>query len=80
VDARSDIFSFGIVLYELLAEQHPFEGHSDLEVLQKIIHGAAAPLPGAIPSGLRAIVEKAIEKDLPGNARPGGGLAQGDAA
>ena len=63
LDARSDIFSFGVVLYELLAGRRPFVGASDLEVLQQILHGAPQPLPEAIPPPLRAIVEKALEKD-----------------
>src|SRR5579871_904097 len=36
VDARSDVFAFGIVLFEILARQRPFRGASDLEVLQAI--------------------------------------------
>ena len=40
LDARSDIFSFGVVLYEMLAGRRPFEGATDLEILQTIIHGA----------------------------------------
>jgi serine/threonine protein kinase len=40
VDARSDIFSFGVVLYEMLAGQRPFRGATDLEVLKTIAHGA----------------------------------------
>jgi serine/threonine protein kinase/Tol biopolymer transport system component len=63
LDARSDVFSFGIVLYELLAGRRPFVGASDLEVLQQILHGSPQPLPGAIPLPLRAIVEKALEPD-----------------
>jgi serine/threonine protein kinase len=39
VDARSDIFSFGVMLYELLAGRRPFEGATDPELLQAIIHG-----------------------------------------
>ncbi len=63
LDARSDVFSFGIVLYELLAGQRPFVGASDLEVLQQILHGSPRPLPEAIPPALHAIVEKALERD-----------------
>jgi serine/threonine protein kinase/Tol biopolymer transport system component len=63
LDARSDVFSFGVVLYELLAGRRPFDGTTELEVLQTVIHGTAAPLDVAIPTPLRLIVEKALEKD-----------------
>ena len=45
LDARSDIFSFGVVLYELLAGRRPFEAGTSLELLQKVIHAEAPPLP-----------------------------------
>src|SRR5690348_14401991 len=50
VDARSDIFSFGIVLYETLVGCRPFTGASDLEVLQKITHAIPSPLPETVPA------------------------------
>ncbi|HUQ88449.1 MAG TPA: protein kinase [Vicinamibacterales bacterium] len=63
LDARSDLFSFGIVLYELLAGRRPFDGASDLETLQKIIHGTPAPLDRRVPEALSTIVEKTLEHD-----------------
>jgi serine/threonine protein kinase len=50
VDARSDIFSFGIVLYELLSHGRPFEGDSEIDVLHSIVHDTPAPLAAA-PDG-----------------------------
>jgi eukaryotic-like serine/threonine-protein kinase len=62
-DARSDIFSFGVVLYEALSGRHPFAGPTDLEVLQRVQHHTAKPLSGEMPPALRMVVEKALEKD-----------------
>jgi serine/threonine protein kinase/Tol biopolymer transport system component len=63
LDARSDIFSFGIVLYEILRGKRPFTGATDLELLKTIIHGSPEPLGGEVPLALRNVVEKALEKD-----------------
>jgi len=63
LDVRSDIFSFGIVLYEMLAGHRPFTAATNLELLQKVIHGTPAPLSDDIPEPLRALVTKAIQKD-----------------
>jgi eukaryotic-like serine/threonine-protein kinase len=63
LDARSDIFSFGMVLYELLAGQRPFAGANDLALMQNIIHGTPQPLSAEIPVALRGVVEKALDKD-----------------
>ncbi len=64
LDARSDIFSFGAVLYQLLAGKQPFRGETDLDVLQAIAHTTPDPLGEAIPLPLRTIVEKMLEKDV----------------
>jgi serine/threonine protein kinase len=63
LDARSDIFSFGVVLYEMLAGQRPFRAATSLELLQQVIHAKPAPLKGDSPEPLRALVMKALEKN-----------------
>ncbi len=62
VDHRSDIFSLGIVLYEMLAGRRPFQGKSQVDLLHAIIY---EPLPpaGSISPRLEEILEKALEKD-----------------
>ena len=63
LDARSDIFSFGVVLYEMLAGRKPFAGATSLDLLNQIVHFEPPPLGQNIPAALRALVEKALEKD-----------------
>ncbi len=66
LDARSDIFSFGVVLYELLARRRPFDRTSDVETLHAVMHDAPpvlATLCPDVPAGLQMAVEKALEKD-----------------
>lgn len=65
-DARSDIFSVGVVLYELLTFQKAYPGGSTPVVLHNIVHLAPTPIRELLPSidsELEAIVNKALEKD-----------------
>ncbi|HZQ55737.1 MAG TPA: protein kinase [Bryobacteraceae bacterium] len=63
LDVRSDIFSFGLVLYELVSGHRAFEGSTSLEVLQKIMRGAPQPVPQHLPVALRKVIEKALGKE-----------------
>lgn len=65
IDVRSDIFSFGIVLYEMLAGKHPFPGANTLETVTKIVVQEPNPLPESlnISKTLEAIVRKCLRKD-----------------
>ena len=66
VDARTDIWSLGVVLYEMLARRVPFEGSSAADVLVSILEREPAPLAGrsdAVPAGLERAVGRALAKD-----------------
>ena len=66
LDARTDIFSFGLVLYEMFSGQRAFSGQTAANVQSRILNSEPVALrvlnPGA-PSGLETIVRKALEKD-----------------
>ena len=64
-DARSDLFSTGVVLYELLAAARPFTGPSPTAIAFQVVHTPPPDLRrlrGDLPSGLVGVVEKALAK------------------
>jgi eukaryotic-like serine/threonine-protein kinase len=70
-DARSDIFSLGVVLYEMVTGKRPFDAESLQAICQKVM--SATPLPpsqinGSLPAGLNELIASCLEKD-PGRRR-----------
>jgi len=66
LDARSDIFSFGTVLYEMATGALPFRGESTAVIFESILNKAPIPLMRLnpdLPAKLQEIIEKALEKD-----------------
>jgi predicted ATPase/serine/threonine protein kinase len=67
LDARSDLFSFGIVLYEMATNQHPFPGKNPALIVNAILNeqpAAASSASPSSPAALDAIIARALEKDL----------------
>jgi hypothetical protein len=63
IDARTDIFSFGVMLYEMVTRRRPFAGNTRSALIAAIV--GAQPLPaGSLPSGISAPLERVIERCL----------------
>ncbi len=64
VDVRSDLFSFGVVLYEMLTGRLPFQGSTTVAVADSILHAEPKDFgEQPVPEGLKRIVKKLLEKD-----------------
>jgi serine/threonine-protein kinase len=65
VDERTDIFSLGVMLYEMVAGRRPFEGATRTDVILAVIEHEPPPLADDVPAALQQIIRRALQKERP---------------
>jgi serine/threonine-protein kinase PpkA len=69
VDGRADLYSLGVVLYEMLVGYPPFAGRAPIETLRAKLDEPSPALPASIPGRVRSVVARALQRD-PGDRFP----------
>jgi predicted Ser/Thr protein kinase len=78
LDGRTDLFSTGVMLYEMLTGEKPFNANSVTTIIYKIINEVPPPpreLDGSIPSGMSAVIGKAMAKSPDERYQSGSAMA-----
>ena len=63
VDVRTDVWSLGVVMFELLAGAQPFQATSFGNLVVQVVTERARPLAGDFPRGLASVVARCLERD-----------------
>ena len=62
-DARSDLWAFGVVLYEMATRQRPFHGQTVYQLTSGILQEPPRSFPASVPEGLRAVILRCLSKN-----------------
>jgi serine/threonine-protein kinase len=59
---RSDLYSLGIILFQMTCGHLPFTGENTLQILYQQVHKPLPPIPATIPRGMRSVIVRALQK------------------
>jgi serine/threonine-protein kinase len=76
LDARSDLYALGVLAFEMLTGNVPFNDDNPMTVIQMHLHGAIPPMPDSIPYSVQAVVRRAMEKDASRRYQSSGEMMQ----
>jgi Tol biopolymer transport system component/predicted Ser/Thr protein kinase len=62
-DERSDIWSFGVMLFEMAMGELPFKGRTEFELTAAILRSPPQPLPAHVPAMIRSVIQRCLSKD-----------------
>jgi serine/threonine-protein kinase len=63
LDARSDLYALGILAFEMLTGNVPYNDENPMTVIQMHLHGTVPPMPDSVPYSVQQVVRRALEKD-----------------
>ena len=76
LDARCDLYALGILAFEMLTGNVPFNDDNPMTVIQMHLHAPVPPMPDAIPYSVQPIVRRALEKDAARRYQSSGEMMQ----
>src|SRR5512140_2214799 len=76
LDARSDLYALGVLAFEMLTGNVPYNDDNPMTVIQMHLHGQVPPMPDSVPYSVQQVVRRAMEKDAARRYQSAGEMMQ----